>query len=154
MITLAPYSNNLRRIQALLVVLLSLVLLDANSRESYTPPTFGEQMRELVEARERGELTFEELMALRDALSKKYASGIPENSEIDKPLRNLVPQDKKPVTTMPISAAQTKKSSHHTTPSPEKVFLSDMTADPVPAPEKPALNCNGLRKFLLRCLRR
>ncbi len=201
----------------LLAALLSLVLLGAKAQEpAAVPPTFGEQMREMVEAHDRGEITYEELMVRRDNLSKQLAGGSKGNLQAKKKFWKLPKFLKRPAAEKPTSSAEvdqpslqpTKKkflklpkfikksvteapkssaeTDHLSPPSsaPPEVPASVQPAaatPPKPAattppkpvastppkpvaatpqkpvaatPPKPALNCSGIRKFMLRCLRR
>ncbi len=138
----------------LLAALLSLVLLDARAREFVTAPTFGEQMREIVQAHDRGEITYKELMVLRDTLSKQYAGGPTGSSQADKDLRKFLIRIKKPVAEIPISTPEADHPSYPATTPPDKEPTSVMPAGATPTSRKPVLNCSGIRKFMLRCLRR
>ncbi|MCH7742821.1 MAG: hypothetical protein IIB71_09210 [Proteobacteria bacterium] len=143
-----------RLLHHLLAVLLSLVLLDAKASEFVTIPTFGEQMRELVQAHDRGEITFEELMVLRDTLSKQHAGGSTGHSQAEKLLMKFRISIKKPVAEIPTSTPEADHPPYPATTPLDKEPTSVMPAESTPTSRKPVLNCSGIRKFMLRCLRR
>ena len=123
-------------------------------RSKSIPPTFGEQMREIVQARDRGEITYDELMVLRDTLSKQYAGGPTGSSQADKALRKFLIRIKKPVAEIPISTPEADHPSYPATTPPDEEPTSVMPAGATPTSRKPDFNCSGIRKFMLRCLRR
>lgn len=142
-----------RRLQ-LLAVLLSLAMLDVKAREFVMVPTFGEQMHEIVQAHDRGEITYEEMMVLRDTLSKQHAGGSSGSKQAEEILRKFSIAIKKPVAETPMATSQTERTSSPGTSLPDEEPTRLKPAGVTATPRKPVLNCSGIRKFMLRCLRR
>jgi hypothetical protein len=164
----------------LLAAFASLLLLDATADEPIHEPTFGEQIREIVQAHHRGEITYDEMMQRRSTLSEQFGSGSAETPPADSVLRKpasvvpSAPVSGKPVPNcsgirkltlkclrrpnpfkakqMPVSTTQAVPPSQQTTDTQEKKPANVVPA--TPASGKPVLDCGGLRKFTPKCLRR
>ena len=115
----------------LLILLAASPLVAISAEERIQKPTFGEQMSVIVEAHERGEITYQEMMELRRELSGQFGREYqtPQLPNCEGARRFL------PKCMHRISTQNSRKSTAPTT-------------DP------DSIDCGGLRKFTPRCLSR
>jgi len=156
----------------LFAALILLLLQDAAADKYVQPPTFGEQMRKVIQAHDRGEITYREMMEQRRTLSEQFG---------DKPTENpIMPDSSSEVTHQPNQATdnevrtsasaatdnevrkstsaatdnEARKSTGTATDHEAGKSAGAETVELTPAPGKPVHKCSGLRKFTLKCLRR
>jgi len=69
----------------LFAALILLLLQDAAADKYVQPPTFGEQMRKVIQAHDRGEITYREMMERRRTLSEQFGNKPTENPITEMP---------------------------------------------------------------------
>ena len=146
----------------LFTALILLLLQDAAADKYVQPPTFGEQMHEVIQAHDRGEITYREMMERRRTLSEQFG-----NKPIENPIIEM-PDSSSEVTHQPTQATdnevrksagaatdnEARKSTGTATDNEARKSAGAETVEATPAPGKPVYKCSGLRKFTLKCLRR
>jgi|TARA_B110000263_G_scaffold209855_1_gene192130 hypothetical protein len=134
----------------LFAALILLLLQDAAADKYVQPPTFGEQMHEVIQAHDRGEITYREMMERRRTLSEQFG-----NKPIENPIIEM-PDSSSEVTHQPTQATdnEVRKSAGAATDNEARKSAGAETVEATPAPGKPVYKCSGLRKFTLKCLRR
>ena len=146
----------------LFAVLILLLLQDATADKYVQPPTFGEQMRKVIQAHDRGEITYREMMERRRTLSEQFG-----NEPTKNPITET-PNSSSEVTHQPNQATENevrkstgaatdndiRKSTVAATNNEAKKSAGTATVEATPAPRQPDYKCSGLRKFTLKCLRR
>ena len=146
----------------LFTALILLLLQDAAADKYVQPPTFGEQMRKVIQAHDRGEITYREMMERRRTLSEQFGNKPTEN-----PITEM-PDSSSEVTHQPNQAAdnevrkstgaatdnEARKSTGAATDNEVRKPTGAATVEATPASRQPDYKCSGLRKFTLKCLRR
>ena len=69
----------------LFAALILLLLQEAAADKYVQPPTFGEQMRDVIQAHDRGEITYKEMMERRRSLSEHFGNKPTENPITETP---------------------------------------------------------------------
>ena len=125
-----------------------MLLQDAAADKYVQPPTFGEQMRKVIQAHDRGEITYREMMERRRTLSEQFGNKPTENP--------IMPDSSSEVTHQPNQATdnEVRKSTGTATDNEAGKSTGAEIVEVTPAPGKPVYKCSGLRKFTLKCLRR
>ena len=146
----------------LFAALALLLLLDAAADEYVQPPTFGEQMREVIQAHDRGEITYKEMMERRRTLSKQFGNKPTENPITETPdSSSEVTHQSSQATDNEVRKStgaatdnEVRKSTGAATDNEARKSAGAKTVEVTPTSRKPVYSCSGLRKFTLKCLRR